>query len=79
MDYLDKFRERRKELGLRQCDISAALGLRQCDISAALGFKKSTYSMYETRKNKMDVETFAEICRLLGITPNEALGFEEEG
>ena len=67
MDYLDKFRERRKELGLRQCDISAALG-----------FKKSTYSIYETRKNKMDVETFAEICRLLGITPNEALGFEEE-
>ena len=67
MDYFDVFREKRKELGLRQCDISAALG-----------FKKSTYSMYETRKNKMDVETFAEICRLLGITPNEALGFEEE-
>ena len=42
MDYLDVFREKRKELGLRQCDISAALG-----------FKKSTQGMYETRKNKM--------------------------
>ena len=66
LDYLDRFRKRRKEIGLRQTDVSAALGL-----------GKSTYSMYETRKNKMDVETFAAICRLLCITPDEALGFDE--
>ena len=54
MDYLDRFRKRRKEIGLRQTDVSA-----------------------ETRKNKMDVETFAAICRLLCITPDEALGFDE--
>lgn len=33
--------------------------------------------MYETRKNKMDIETFAELCRLFNVTPNEMLGFDE--
>lgn len=50
--------------------------LRQTDVSLALGFSSSTYGLYETRKNKMDVETFGAICRLLDVTPNQMLGFE---
>ncbi len=65
MDYLDRLKIARQKKGLRQCDLSAALGL-----------KRSTYGMYETRKNKMDVETFGEVCRLLGVTPSQMLGFE---
>lgn len=66
MDYLDRLKAARIKKGLRQADVSAALGL-----------KRSTYGMYETRKNKMDVETFGEICRLLDVTPSQMLGFED--
>ncbi len=65
MDYLDRLKIARNRKKMRQADVSHALGL-----------KRSTYGMYETRKNKMDVETFGEICRLLGVTPNQMLGFE---
>ena len=65
MDYLDRLKIARNRKKMRQADVSHALGL-----------KRSTYGMYETRKNKMDVETFGEICRLLDVTPNQMLGFE---
>ncbi|MGM9613236.1 MAG: helix-turn-helix transcriptional regulator, partial [Butyricicoccus sp.] len=54
MDYIDRLKIARTRKNMRQADISYALGL-----------KRATYGMYETRKNKMDVETFGEICRLL--------------
>ena len=66
MDYIDRLKKARKLKGLRQADVSAALGL-----------SRSTYCMYELRKNKMDVETFGEICRLLDVTPSQMLGFED--
>ena len=65
LDYMDRLRQARKEKGVLQKEISDHLGL-----------AKSTYSMYETHQNKMDIETFAEVCRFLGVTPNEMLGFE---
>lgn len=65
MDYLDRLKRARQKKKLRQTDVSTALG-----------FSHATYGLYETRKNKMDVETFSEICRLLDVTPNQMLGFE---
>lgn len=65
MDYLDRLKRARQKKKLRQTDVSTALG-----------FSYATYGLYETRKNKMDVETFSEICRLLDVTPNQMLGFE---
>ncbi|MGM9611920.1 MAG: helix-turn-helix transcriptional regulator [Butyricicoccus sp.] len=65
MDYIDRLKTARKRKRLSQ----AAL-------SQALGFSHATYGLYEARKNKMDVETFGEICRLLDVTPNQMLGFE---
>ncbi len=65
MDYLDRLKKARKLKKMRQADVSAALNI-----------SRSTYCMYELRKNKMDVETFGEICRLLDVTPNQMLGFE---
>ncbi len=66
MDYLDRLRIARKRKHLSQAAVSQALG-----------FSHSTYGMYEARKNKMDVETFGEVCRLLGVTPSQMLGFED--
>lgn len=65
LDYIDRLKQARLNCHLRQQDASEHLGI-----------AKSTYSMYETRKNKMDIETFAELCRLFGVTPNEMLGFD---
>ncbi len=65
MDYLDRLKIARMRKNFSQ----AAL-------SRSLGFSHATYGLYEARKNKMDVETFGEICRLLGVTPNQMLGFE---
>lgn len=67
MDYIDRLKKARKAKSMKQAEVSASLGL-----------SHSTYGMYETRKNKMDVETFAELCRLFDVTPNEMLGFDEE-
>lgn len=66
MDYIERLRKAR-----------IAKGLRQIDASEHLGIAKSTYCMYETRKNKMDIETFAKLCRFYDTTPNEMLGFDE--
>ncbi len=65
MDYIDRLKRARKQKHMRQIDVSTALGI-----------SRSTYCMYELRKNKMDVETFGEVCRLLGVTPSQMLGFE---
>lgn len=66
MDYLDRLRIARKRKHMRQIDVSTALGI-----------SRSTYCMYELRKNKMDVETFGELCRLFDVTPGQMLGFED--
>lgn len=58
MDYIDRLKRARKQKHMRQIDVSTALGI-----------SRSTYCMYELRKNKMDVETFGEVCRLLGLYP----------
>lgn len=50
-------------------------GFTQLDMCKHLGVAKSTYSMYETRNNRMDIETFVQVCRILDVTPNEILGF----
>lgn len=65
MDYIDRLKCARKKKKLSQSAMSQLLG-----------FSHATYGLYETRKNKMDVETFGAICRLLDVTPNQMLGFE---
>lgn len=65
MDYIERLKLARKRKKLTQAAMSELLG-----------FSHATYGMYETRKNKMDVETFGKICRLLDVTPNQMLGFE---
>ncbi|MCQ5131108.1 helix-turn-helix transcriptional regulator [Butyricicoccus faecihominis] len=66
MDYIEAFKKMRLEMKLSQVQLSEQLGL-----------KSAAYGMYETRQRKMDVETFAKLCRILGTTPNEMLGFDE--
>lgn len=63
MDYVDRIRQLR-----------IAKGLLQKDMSELLGIAKSTYSMYETRQRKMDIETFAKLCKFFGVSADELLG-----
>ena len=45
MDYIDRLKRARKQKHMRQIDVSTALGI-----------SRSTYCMYELRKNKMERE-----------------------
>ncbi|HIY38050.1 MAG TPA: helix-turn-helix transcriptional regulator [Candidatus Agathobaculum merdigallinarum] len=68
MDYIQNLRK-----------IRTARGWSQVELSKAIGLGGSTYGLYETYQRKLDVDTLLKLCEVLQVTPNEALGFEEEG
>lgn len=63
MDYIDQFKKQRKGKKLTQVQVSEMLGV-----------SPATYGMYETRQRKMDVETFAKLCKFFGVSADELLG-----
>ena len=66
-DYVKKIKELRKLNKLTQVELSEMLGL-----------SSSTYGLYETYQRQMDIYTFVMICKILKVTPNALLGFDEE-
>lgn len=68
MDYIQNLRK-----------IRTARGWSQVELSKAIGLGGSTYGLYETYQRKLDVDTLLRLCEVLQVTPNEVLGFEEEG
>lgn len=68
MDYIQNLRK-----------IRTARGWSQVELSKAIGLGGSTYGLYETYQRKLDVDTLLKLCEVLQVTPNEVLGFEEEG
>jgi transcriptional regulator with XRE-family HTH domain len=62
MDYIQKIKELRIQNGLSQVELSKRLGL-----------SESTYGLYETYQRHMDIETFANICRLFHASADELL------
>lgn len=61
----DRLRARARELGLSDSEVARRLGLSQ-----------ARYANYVAENREADFETLLRICRVLGVTPNELLGFE---
>lgn len=51
-------------------------GIKQQDLANRLGKSKSVISNWERGENSPDVETCAELCKILDVTPNELFGWE---
>lgn len=49
------------------------------DVAAKLHIKPSALSNYMTGRVSPTLPVFSAICRELGVTPNDVLGFEEAG
>jgi len=62
----DRLRARARELGLSDSEVARRLGLSQ-----------ARYANYVAENREPDFETLLRICRVLGVTPNEVLGFDE--
>ena len=61
----DRLRARARELELSDSEVARRLGLSQ-----------ARYANYVAENREPDFETLLRICRVLGVTPNELLGFE---
>ena len=53
-------------------------GRRMKDVAVKLHIKPSALSNYMTGRVSPTLTVFSAICRELGVTPNDVLGFEEE-
>ena len=65
MDYIDRIKNAREEKGISQRQFSKMLGLGE-----------TTYSPYERRQRKMDVDMLIKICKLLDLSADEILGLK---
>lgn len=52
-----------------------ALGLSDTAVARALGLAQRRYSAYANEAREPDFRTLVRICRVLGTSPNEILGF----
>ena len=62
-------------LGKRLRARAQELGLTDSEVARRLGLAQQRYSQYVTGAREPDYATLAKICRALGTTPNEVLGF----
>ena len=65
MDYIDRIKNAREEKGISQRQFSKMLGL-----------SETTYSPYERRQRKMDVDMLIQICQLLDLSADEIRGLK---
>lgn len=49
----------------------------QVELGKALGRSKNVVSNWERGDNEPDLDTIAEICRVLNVTPNQMFGWEK--
>lgn len=65
LELAERLRERGRELGLADAEIA-----RRCGLSQA------RYQHYVVGRRAPDYATLIRICRVLGVTPNQLLGFD---
>ena len=58
-------------------EIRKKRGLRQSDVANMLGIPQATYSRYEIGTSKVNQDMIIKMCLVLGVTPNELLGWEQ--
>lgn len=66
MEFKDRLKELRIDLGYKQKDIAEALGL-----------SKSCYAGYEQGYREPDLKTFKKICKTFGISADYLLGLTD--
>jgi len=62
-------------LGKRLRARAQELGLTDSEVARRLGLAQQRYSQYVTGAREPDYATLARICKALGTTPNDVLGF----
>ena len=68
----------KKELGARIKEFRLANNLTQQDIADYLQLKnKSNVGSWEIGKSEQEIDTFAKVCLLFNICPNEFINFKE--
>ena len=63
--------------GLKLRKLRKAAGLDQDELGKLVGSSRSSISFYEMGKRVPTVDVLAGICRALGVTPNQMLGFTD--
>jgi transcriptional regulator with XRE-family HTH domain len=64
------------ELGERLRERGRELGLADAEIARRCGLSQARYQHYVVGRRAPDFTTFVRICRVLGVTPNQLLGFD---
>ena len=65
-----------KGLGKVLRDRATVLGLSDSEVARRLGLSQARYHNYVADVTEPDLATFVRICRTLGVSPNEALGYD---
>ena len=65
-----------KGLGKVLRDRATVLGLSDSEVARRVGLSQARYHNYVADVTEPDLATFVRICRTLGVSPNEALGYE---
>ncbi len=55
---------------------ATVLGLSDSEVARRLGLSQARYHNYVADVTEPDLATFVRICRTLGVSPNEALGYD---
>lgn len=64
-----------RKIGERLQARARELGLSDAEVARRLGLSQNRYSNYTNGLREPDFGTFIRICRILGMTPDEVLGF----
>lgn len=65
-----------KGLGKVLRDRATVLGLSDSEVARRVGLSQARYHNYVAEMTEPDLATFVRICRTLGVSPNEALGYD---
>ncbi len=65
-----------KGLGKVLRDRATVLGLSDSEVARRVGLSQARYHNYVADVTEPDLATFVRICRTLGVSPNEALGYD---
>ncbi len=66
-----------KGLGKVLRDRATVLGFSDSEVARRVGLSQARYHNYVAETTEPDLATLVRICRTLGISPNEALGYHE--
>ena len=64
-------------LGRKLRETAQSLGLADAEVARRAGLTERRYGHYVTGAREPDLATLSRICEVLGVTPNDLLGFSD--